>query len=73
MSNDTSFSCSSVKPNVSFTQSAPSVHWLNTNLMSKADFSAALTAAILSSVKPLALSEPGLMAGAWLRLPWPTA
>ena len=31
--------------------------------MSKAAFSAALSAAIFSSVKPLALSEPGLIAG----------
>ena len=53
ISNEKSLSCSSVNPKVSFTQSAPSVHWLKTNLMSKADFSAALSAAILSSVKPL--------------------
>ncbi|MNV46229.1 hypothetical protein D3C71_1380530 [compost metagenome] len=66
-------SCSSETLSVSLRKSAPSVHWLKTNLMSKALFSAALTASIFSSVKPLAFSVEGLMAGAWLRLPWPTA
>ncbi|MCY1238823.1 hypothetical protein D9M72_515810 [compost metagenome] len=54
-------------------KSAPSVHWLKTNLMSKALFNAALTASTFSSVKPLAFSVDGLIAGAWFRLPWPTA
>ncbi|MNL49020.1 hypothetical protein D3C87_1719230 [compost metagenome] len=64
-----SASCSSVTLRVSFRKSAPSVHWLKTNLMSKAALVAALIASILSSPKPLAFSEPGLMAGAWLMLP----
>ncbi|MCY1307180.1 hypothetical protein D9M70_570840 [compost metagenome] len=66
-------SCSSVTFSVPLRKSAPSVHWLKTNLISKADFRAALTASIFSSVKPLTFSVEGLIAGAWLRLPWPTA
>ena len=32
-----------------------------------------LSVSMFSSVKPLAFSEAGLIAGAWSRLPWPTA
>ena len=73
ISKEKSFNCSSVSLRTSLQKSSPSVHLLKTNLMSKADLSAALRAAIFSSVKPLARSEPGLTPGAWFRLPWPTA
>ena len=40
-------------------KSSPSVHWLKTNLMSKAVFSPSSIAAIFSSVKPFARSCAG--------------
>jgi hypothetical protein len=49
-------------------KSAPSVHLLKTNLMSKADLSAASTCASFSSVKPRARSVVVLIDGACLRL-----
>ncbi len=57
-----SASCSSVTPRL-LRKSSPSVHWLKMNLMSKADLVAALSAAILSSVKPLARERRRVDAG----------
>ncbi len=61
-----SFSFSAGTFSVSVRKSSPSVHLLKTNLMSKALFSPFSTASIFSSVKPLALSEPGFDAGGLL-------
>jgi hypothetical protein len=53
-----SFSCASVTPS-DFRKSAPSVHWLKTNLMSKAEARPLDLGSILSSVKPLAAASTG--------------
>ncbi|CEG08205.1 hypothetical protein BN961_01619 [Afipia felis] len=54
-------------------KSSPSVHLLNTNLISKAVGRAFSTFASASSVKPLVFSEEALIPGALDSEPWPTA
>ena len=54
-------------------KSAPSVHLLKTNLMSKAAASAPSVLARAASVKPLARKDEAFTPGAWPSEAWPTA
>ncbi len=60
-------------PSVCVQNSSPSVHLLNTNLMSKADARPFSTACSSFVVKPRALRAAWLMPGASASVPWPTA
>ena len=52
-----------MKPKVSFTQSAPSVHWLKTNLMSKAELERGVDGRDLLVGEALGLQRAGVDAG----------
>ena len=68
-----SSSRSASMPRRSTQKRSPSVHLLKTKRMSKASASARSTAAIASSVKPLARSAAWSIAGESRSVPWPTA
>ena len=71
-SNEGSASSASVTPS-DLMKSSPRVQRLAANLMSKAEASPASSAAILSSVKPFALSVSWLTPGAPFSVARPTA
>jgi hypothetical protein len=69
MSKVGSFSFSAGMPRVWVQNSSPSVHWLKTKRMSKADGSAASTFSISAGPKPWPISEVWFTPGAWPSVP----